>query len=242
MLTGDSRFDGIVIGGGHNGLITAAYLSACGLRVAVCESDPDVGGGLRTFHAASGAFHDLHAVHLKLHLGPILEDLQLDDYGVRLITPEVKIAAVGDKMRALLVHRDLAATCESLARLSPRDAAVFRREAPRWRSWTQRFLIPEIYNPPETIDVRTSRLRHQPDADDYLGLSSVTPRDYVNSLFHESLVRDTVLWAFMAQGYMSDYQGISPLAMFTAFSALTEPMAICAGGSSQIAAALKRFV
>jgi len=42
-----TRFDGIIIGAGHNGLITAAYLARAGLKVAVFEGRPNVGGDSR---------------------------------------------------------------------------------------------------------------------------------------------------------------------------------------------------
>ena len=43
----DERFDGIIIGAGHNWLITAAYLAKAGLKVAVFEGRPNVGGRSR---------------------------------------------------------------------------------------------------------------------------------------------------------------------------------------------------
>ena len=42
------RYDGIVIGAGHNGLVCAAYLSRCGLKVAVLEAEREIGGGAST--------------------------------------------------------------------------------------------------------------------------------------------------------------------------------------------------
>jgi len=40
--------DGIVIGGGHNGLVCAAYMARCGLRVGVFEAEEEIGGGAST--------------------------------------------------------------------------------------------------------------------------------------------------------------------------------------------------
>ena len=43
-----SGFDGVVIGAGHNGLTLAAYLSRAGLKIAVVERNPHIGGGCTT--------------------------------------------------------------------------------------------------------------------------------------------------------------------------------------------------
>jgi phytoene dehydrogenase-like protein len=43
-----TAYDGIVIGAGHNGLTTAAYLTRAGLKVAVLERNNRIGGGTST--------------------------------------------------------------------------------------------------------------------------------------------------------------------------------------------------
>lgn len=235
-------FDGVIIGGGHNGLVTAAYLAASGLKIGVFETLDTVGGAMCTRSSSLGTFHNLHAVHLKFHLGPIYQDLHLRELGVRLIFPKVKIASLYHDGTALVVYSHLAATCESIARLSKPDAVVFERESRTWQDWNRRFVIPEIYNSPEPPSIREARLNEESGGREYLAVSKMTPRDYVTALFKDPRVSSIVLWAFMAQGYMPDYPGISPVAFFTALSALTEPMAICSGGSAEIPKALKQFI
>lgn len=243
MVSGNHRiFDGIIVGAGHNGLVTAAYLSACGLRVAVFESLATAGGAMCTVASPAGSLHNLHAVHLKFHLGPIYRDLRLKEYGATLLFPEVKVASLYEDGSALVWYADTGATRASIARLSPRDAEVFERESKSWHRWNRRFVIPEIYNSPEAPSVRDARLSQDSDAREYLAVTGMSPRDYVTTLFKDPRVGAVVLWALTAQGYMVDYPGISPVALFTAFSALTAPMAICAGGSWEISKALKRFI
>ena len=57
-----STVDGIVIGGGHNGLICAAYMARAGLHVAVIERNPELGGGCTTEEVTLPGFrHNLHS-------------------------------------------------------------------------------------------------------------------------------------------------------------------------------------
>src|SRR3989338_684127 len=89
----NSRFDGIVIGGGHNGLITAAYLAKAGLRVAVFESRPNVGGAFATEELTVPGFkHNIHALYCKIHDSPVPAALALGRSGLPSFSPDVKQA------------------------------------------------------------------------------------------------------------------------------------------------------
>src|ERR1700680_1312848 len=55
---GTDRFDIVVAGGGHNSLVTAAYLSKAGYRCLVLEGRPLLGGGVKTAELMLKGFHD----------------------------------------------------------------------------------------------------------------------------------------------------------------------------------------
>jgi phytoene dehydrogenase-like protein len=77
-----SRFDCIVVGGGHNGLVCAAMLARGGRSVLVLEAAAGVGGAARTREFAPG-FRVSAGAHL-VHLMPaqLLRDLQLSAHGL----------------------------------------------------------------------------------------------------------------------------------------------------------------
>ena len=91
------KYDAIVIGGGHNGLITAAYLAKAGFKMLVIERNPEIGGGTTTDEVTLPGFR--HNLHANFHFGcvdaPWFRDLELHRYGFSYILPRVMIAAPG---------------------------------------------------------------------------------------------------------------------------------------------------
>ena len=117
-----SEFDGIVIGGGHNGLITASYLARAGLKIAVVEARASVGGAFATDEVTAPGFkHQLHAHYCKIHESPVHSDLELDRYGVSYVFPDPKMAIV-KKNGYFLYHQEKQKNYESIRRISENDA------------------------------------------------------------------------------------------------------------------------
>lgn len=241
MQHGIRTFDGVVIGGGHNGLVLAAYLSRAGLRVAVLEARSAVGGAFDTVNE-SGFLHSRHAVHLKLHLSPIIKDLSLREFGVRLGFPEVKLAALFLDAPPLVFFRDAAQTLEFLSRASSRDAHELGRLLPIWRRWLEVFLVPLVYNPPSAHAGLLGAIAGAPTGKEFLRVCQLTPVEFATEVFQDVRFRRVLVWALCAQGYMPDYVGLPPIVLFTALAHLTQPMALGLGGTNQVAKGLQRCI
>jgi phytoene dehydrogenase-like protein len=120
-------FDGVVIGAGHNGLTTAAYLARAGLKIAVLERNPRIGGGCTTESTILPGFRlNLHAnFYMGMSHCPLIEDLELYRYGFSYIEPPVQQAAVFRDGTGIVIYKDVERSCVSLARFSKQVAASF---------------------------------------------------------------------------------------------------------------------
>ncbi len=80
----DERYDVIIIGAGHNGTTTAAYLAKCGLSVLVLEERPEGGGAQETCEPIAGVRIQPHAIGNYGGSAPGWEQLELWKYGFRM--------------------------------------------------------------------------------------------------------------------------------------------------------------
>src|SRR5258708_26536195 len=110
--------DVVIIGGGHNGLVTAFYLSKGGLKPLVLERRSQPGGA-----AITEEFHPGFRGSILAHsAGPlradVVRDMQLEKNGLRLIKPEVGITALSPAGRALVLYSDVKRAAEEVSKFS----------------------------------------------------------------------------------------------------------------------------
>ncbi|HEY4278362.1 MAG TPA: NAD(P)/FAD-dependent oxidoreductase [Conexibacter sp.] len=106
----------VVIGAGHNGLVAAIHLAAHGLDVTVVEHAAEPGGATRSVEATLPGFvHDHCAGFLPMTAAsPAMRELRLEREGVEWIDPPAILAHPFADGRAIVLHRDVAATVASL--------------------------------------------------------------------------------------------------------------------------------
>lgn len=81
----DTRYDCLIIGGGHNGLVCAGYLARPGKRVCVVERRHVLGGAAATELLWPGYRVSTAAYVISLFLPQIIRDLRLHHYGLRIL-------------------------------------------------------------------------------------------------------------------------------------------------------------
>lgn len=146
--------DIVIIGAGHNGLVTAFYLAKAGLRPLVLERREIVGGT-----AVTEEFHpDFRCSTLAHSAGPLLphimRDLPLERHGLTIIKPEIRVFAPHPDGRALCLYDDPARTAEELRQLSPHDARSYP-EFHQSFAHIGRVLAPLLSMTPPSIDKPT---------------------------------------------------------------------------------------
>ena len=83
-MTAEVR-DVVIVGGGHNGLVCAAYLARSGLKVTVLERRPVVGGAAVTEEFPPGFRNSVAAYTVSLLNPKVIRDLSLHEYGLRIV-------------------------------------------------------------------------------------------------------------------------------------------------------------
>jgi phytoene dehydrogenase-like protein len=117
--------DIIIIGGGHNGLVAACYLAKAGLSTLLLERREMVGGASVTEEIYPG-FRSSTLAHAAGPLLPqIMTDLKLEQHGVEIIKPNMRVFARDLDGRALCIYNDPARTASELERISARDARSY---------------------------------------------------------------------------------------------------------------------
>jgi phytoene dehydrogenase-like protein len=116
-----------VIGGGHNGLVAAAYLARAGRRVCVLERRHVLGGAATTEELWPGYKVSTAAYVISLFLPSIIDELRLREYGLRILRRSPSSFTPLPDGRSLLMGPDGDLNQREISKFSLRDAEAFPR-------------------------------------------------------------------------------------------------------------------
>lgn len=132
--------DVVIIGSGHNGLVTGCYLAKNGYTVTVIERQEQLGGAVSTetmFKSQAypkGFRMDVgSSVHIMIHQTGIIEELELEKYGLDYIPMDPIMSYPMPEGKGVIhFFKDLDRTLESIAKVAPEDVENYREFVEFW--------------------------------------------------------------------------------------------------------------
>ena len=234
------EYDAIIIGAGHNGLVTAGYLAQEGLKVLVLERLEMVGGAVVSDELAPGFTIPYCAYILHIMQGRVIDDLKLRDNGLDIIPFMTFRFDPFPDGNYIMTHRENHRNAAELARFSERDARAF----PEWTSFWERasaILHRYWFREPPTIAEVYQDVRGTSDEEVWETMLTVSMRDLVDRHFEHPQVKAHFIDAQDA-GDPSAPGSILSLA-YLRVNAFTKPenYGIPRGGMSQLPFAMARY-
>ena len=148
-----SSYDAIVVGGGHNGLTTAAYLARAGLKTLVLERRPILGGACVTEEVWPGARVSRCSYVVSMLQSKVVSDLRLKDFGYKAYPLDPAYAAMTED-GPIFFFNEVERTVESIRKFSPRDADNYEAFEELLEG-TAEFLRPMLLREPPALGSKT---------------------------------------------------------------------------------------
>jgi phytoene dehydrogenase-like protein len=195
-----SRYDAVVVGGGHNGLTCAAYLAKAGKSVLVLEKRPVVGGSAVSEEIFPGFTFTVCSYVVSLFRPHIMRDLELARHGLEITPLEASFSPLPDG-DSLCRWGDAHRTRREIARFSAKDAEVYP-EFSLAMSQLARFTKSIIDNPapnPASLKpgelvraLRTSQGLREANPDQrftYMKLLTMSAADFLDQWFESDVLK-----------------------------------------------------
>ncbi|MFT6763202.1 MAG: beta-carotene ketolase (CrtO type), partial [Candidatus Aldehydirespiratoraceae bacterium] len=238
-----TRVDAVVVGAGHNGLVTAAYLARSGMSTMIVEARSQVGGTAASEHFCGATVNICNCDHLTFRTTPIMSELGLADHGLQYV--DVEPAQHNMTWDGALSgagwssHHDLEATLDEIGQVAPNDVDGYRRYA-KAAMPAVRMIFEAATEPPTPKSLTQLALRRRlAGSSTLLRWSRRSAADVFRSYFESEMIRGPgavtgpMVW------------GISPESKGSGLGALTHAMRHVArvgrpvGGSGQVPLALR---
>ncbi len=212
----DTDFDAIVIGAGHNGLVTAAYLARHGLSTLLIEARADVGGTAASEQYGGATVNICNCDHLTFRTTPIAEELNLSAHGLQYIDVEPpQINGDWTTERFWPLWHDVDRTLDELAIAHPGSVDGYRQFA-QTAIPVARLILEAAANPPTRGSLLSTVIRRGGrGVASMLRMSRMSAADVMRQFFDD----EAVIGPAMVEGPV--VWGISPETPGTGLGAIS---------------------
>lgn len=206
------EYDAIIIGGGHNGLVTAGYLAKAGLRVIVLERRPVVGGAVVTEELIPGfKFNTFSYVCALLH-PKVIEELELPKFGLDIYLIDPAAFKPFPDGQHLFLWADTAKTAKEIEKFSKKDARAYI-DMERYVNWMLNIIEPWILSPAPSVAQLASRFKTPEEEKAFSELMLMSIKDFLEERFESEHVKGTL--AQFGAGVGSAAGPMTPGSLFT---------------------------
>ncbi len=196
-------YDLIIVGAGHNALISAAYAAKAGYRVAVFERRSIVGGAVSTQEIVPGYQFDLGgSAHILIRLTPIIEELGLHDYGLEYLELDPLFFAPYEDGSHLFIYRSVDDTCQALEATFPGEGEHYQAFVENWAPFS-RTVRDTFLSTPSPFELgKAFAFGPSAQIDWQNALSSIMRPygDVVDEYFQEEKVKTPLVWMAAQSG------------------------------------------
>jgi len=239
------RFDIVVAGAGHNSLIAGAYLAKAGYRCVVLDGRATLGGDCVTEELTLPGFkHDTCAsAHVVLQDSPMLrnDELNLADYGLEYIFPEIVVHMPFPDGSYLTQWHDLDRTCAEFARFSNKDAETYRRMMSDYEAIKPIFDAVS-YTPVGFGQALPERLAEHPDGRKWQRRIAMAGWDIIRDNFEDEHCRAFMLWMATQTAVPPEQPMSGRLAYSLCYGRQRFSWCVPKGGSGALTDALARLI
>jgi phytoene dehydrogenase-like protein len=209
------RYDAVIVGAGHNGLVCACYLARAGLKVKVVERRGVVGGAAVTEEFHPGFRNSVAAYTVSLLQAKVIRDLHLADHGLRIVERPLSnfLPLENDYLK---VGGGPQATQREFARFSARDAKSFEPYWAKLERVADVLRAMALETPPNvgggvrdlfSLFSNAKRLKRldMPSRRDLLGLFTRSAADWLEDWFESAPVKAAFGFDAVVGAYASPY-------------------------------------
>jgi phytoene dehydrogenase-like protein len=234
--------DFVVAGGGHNSLITAAYLAKAGYSVTVIDARSEAGGGAATEEVLLPGFHfdTCSTGHTLIQTNPVLANDELgiySEYGLTYIDPDPVAHVVFPDGEHFTLFLDLDQTIDEISRFSPKDAATYLRMLDEFESIKSVYgnwrFTPVGYGP--SLD---EALATAPNGRIWMRRNVMSAWDIIGNVFESRHIQAFMTWMAFQTAQPIDSPGSAYLAYSLVGGRQRRSWSIPVGGSASLPRAI----